>query len=238
MNGMLIATAPMVALLLSGFGMPSLSKAADQEPASTSHAAYKLEAGDSVDIKFFYNEELNTKAMIRPDGTLSLPLLGEVQMAGSSVGELTTKLEKLYEPTLRKPAITLQVEAFANRKIFVGGEVTKPGVFPLTGQQTALGAIIEAGGLTRSAKRGEITLIRRSQTGSAQVMVVSLKPPSSDKLAASAASTFLLEPFDVILLHESGISKANRAIDQYVRQMSPVLLTGGFTYLFNGLLLR
>ena len=238
MKGLSIATAPVAALLLSGLAISLPSTVKAQEPDGGSPAAYKLEAGDSVDIRFFYNEELNTKALIRPDGRLSLPLLGEVQMAGSSIGDLTAKLEKLYEPTLRKPAITLQVEGFANRKIFVGGEVTKPGMFPLTGQQTALGAIIEAGGLTKTAKRGEITLIRKSQTGSAQVMVVSLKPASSDKLAISPASTFLLEPFDVLLLHESGISKANRAIDQYVRQMSPILLTGGFSYLFNGLLLR
>jgi len=57
-------------------------------------------------------------------------------------------------------------------------------------------------------------------------------------MAISPAATFLLEPFDVLVLHESGISKANRVVDQYIRQMSPILLTGGFSYLFNGIFVR
>jgi hypothetical protein len=48
----------------------------------------------------------------------------------------------------------------------------------------------------------------------------------------------MLQPLDVVVVHESGVAKANRAVDQYIRQMVPVLLTGGFTYLFNSAVIQ
>ncbi len=199
-----------------------------------SQTSYRLEVGDVVDIRFFYNDELNTKAQIRPDGNISLPLLGELHISGLTVQGLTDLLLQRYQGTLRKPAVTVQVEGFANRRIFVGGEVARPGVFPLTGQQNLAGALYEAGGITRSANRSEVTVLRRSPSGAVETLSVSLKGLSSRTKAPAVSAAFLLQPLDVIVVHESGVSKANRAVDQYVRQMVPVLMTGGFTYLFNG----
>jgi protein involved in polysaccharide export with SLBB domain len=222
-----------VLALAMALGVAALAHA---QPAASPAAAnsYRLAAGDVVTFQFFYNQEFNTKATVRPDGKISMPLLGEIEVVGQSIDELTARLTDLYKGTIRQPAITIQVETFANRRIFVGGEVTRPGMFPLTGHETLLSAIYEAGGLTKSARRSEITVIRRSETGVPEYIPVSLKGVGPAKDAGGLTAGFVLQPLDVVLVHESGVSKANRAVDQYVRQMIPALLTGGFTYLLNG----
>jgi protein involved in polysaccharide export with SLBB domain len=116
----------------------------------------------------------------------------------------------------------------------VGGEVSRPGMFPLTGHETLLSAIYEAGGLTKTARRSLVTVIRRSEKGVPEYIPVSLKGMGPAKDSGGPTAAFALQPLDVVVVHESGVSKANRAIDQYVRQMIPMLLTGGFTYILNG----
>ena len=196
-------------------------------------AAYRLKAGDVVAVRFFFNEELNTKVQIRPDGYISMPLISQVQTNGLTVDELRSALASSYKGILRNPDITIQVEGYSERKIFVGGEVAKPGVMPLSGRQTLLSAIFESGGLTRGANRRAATVFRRTETGGVERISVSLREVFQ-KNSNGPAVSFLLQPLDVVVVHETGISKADRAVDQYVRQLIPVQLSGGFEYLFNG----
>jgi polysaccharide biosynthesis/export protein len=230
-------------LLLSGLASAAAQPpaAAQPSPVASAHTdpdipAYRVTAGDVLDIRFYYNEELNTKAQVRPDGRVSLPLLGELEVANLSVGEFSERLRLAYGGIVRNPAITVQIEGFANRRVFVGGEVAKPGIIALTGYHTVLSAIYEAGGLTRGAQRSAVTVIRRTLLGTPEMISVSLKEVATAQppvKAPSPASGFALQPLDVVVVYESGISKANRAVDQYVRQMIPLLLTGGFQYVFN-----
>ena len=196
---------------------------------------YRLEAGDGIEIRFFFNPELNERVDIRPDGQIAMPMIGQVQAAGITVEQLTGKLAEAYKGIVKQPAVTVQVRSYANRRFFVGGEVGHAGVFLLGSQQTVLGAILEAGGLRTNAKKGEVVLIRRSADGKPVTQRISLR--SQNGSVPEAAST-AIQPYDVVLVSEAGIAKANRAVDQYVRQMIPMLLSGGFTYLFNGGLIK
>jgi polysaccharide export outer membrane protein len=197
---------------------------------SADESGYRLSPGDALDIKFMLNPELNEQVQIRPDGYISMPLVGELSIAGATVSELVARLTKSFEPVLKSPSIVVQVREFANRRVFVGGEVGRPGVLPLVGRQTALGAVMEAGGMKVSANRGEIIVLRRGDEDAPRVIPLSMK---AKKGVAPEAAAFRLQPLDVVLVSESGVSRANRAVDQYLRQMVPILLTGGFSYLFN-----
>src|SRR5438874_1796614 len=104
---------------------------------------YRLEAGDSMDLRFFYNPELNESAQIRPDGNISMHLIGEVAAAGRTIADLTSFLESKYKDIVKQPSLTIQIRSYANRKVFVGGEVARPGVIALVGRQTVLAAIME-----------------------------------------------------------------------------------------------
>src|SRR4051812_36121789 len=110
-------------------------------------SAYRLTPGDVLDIKFMHNPELNEQVQIRPDGFISMPYVGELNIGSITVGELIAKLTESYASIVRTPAFTVQIRNFANRRIYVGGEVAKPGMLQFAGRETALDAVTEAGGL-------------------------------------------------------------------------------------------
>jgi protein involved in polysaccharide export with SLBB domain len=192
--------------------------------------AYRLVAGDMIEIEFLYNAELNETVRIRPDGRISMPLVGELLVAGATIAELATRLATAYVDILRIPSVSIQVREFANRRVFVGGEVQRPGMMPLVGRQTALGAVVEAGGFRPSAARDEVIVIRRGSDDAPRVLRLALEGKAGQ---APEAASFALEPLDVVLITESGVARTGRAIDQYVRQMIPVTLTGGFSWLLG-----
>lgn len=212
-------------------GIPTSVATTSMQNEQPSEAPYRLEAGDGIEIRFFFNQELNDRVEIRPDGQIAMPMVGQIRAAGLTVEELTNKLAASYKEIVKQPAITVQVRSYANRRFFVGGEVNRAGVFALGNQQTVLGAILEAGGMRLNAKKGEVVLIRRAADGKPTTQRVSLR---ASRNGAPEAASLTIQPYDVVLVSEAGIAKANRAMDQYVRQMIPMLLTGGFTYLFNG----
>ncbi len=191
---------------------------------------YVIQSGDELEIRFFYNSELNERAFVRPDGRLSLPLIGEMEVKGFTVEALTENLKKRYQGELRQPEVLVQVRGFANRRVYVGGEVQRPGMVYLPNDRTLLEVLVESGGLKESAKRSKAVVIRKGTDGKPMQMLISL---NNVKDAPPEAAAFFVQPLDVVYVTESGISKANRVVDQYIRRMAPILMTGGFTYLFG-----
>ena len=230
----LIVPVALVLVVVSGQASaqtePSVRAAAVPPVTDADDGAYLLNPGDTIEIKFMQNAELNELVQIRPDGRISMPLVGELLVARTTIAELSQRLATAYVEILRTPSVTIQVREFANRRVFVGGEVGRPGVLPLVGRQTALTAIMEAGGFRTSAARDEVLVIRRGSEDEPRLLWVSLKNAPGK---ASEAARFALEPLDVVLVTESGVARTGRAIDQYVRQMIPVTLTGGLSWIIG-----
>jgi len=193
-------------------------------------AQYLLSAGDVIELQFFYNPELNQKVQIRPDGRISLPLIGEVELAHKSVPAAIKELEAGYANDLTTPAINLQIASYANQKVYVGGEVLRPGPFSMPGELTVLDAVMEAGGIKHTGKTSEVVLIRNDGAAGMVMRSISLKNHNG---AVSDAAKTILQPFDVVLVPETKIARADRWVDQYIKQLSPATLNGGFTYLFG-----
>jgi polysaccharide biosynthesis/export protein len=192
--------------------------------------SYLLNPGDVIEIRFIHNPELDEEVRIRPDGRISMPLVGEMLVARSTIAELSTRLATAYEDILRTPSVTIQVREFVNRRVFVGGEVNRPGMLTMHGRQTALGAVVEAGGFRPSAARDAVLVIRRTDQDQPRLLRLAMKAKNGQ---APEAANFALQPLDVVLVTESGVARTGRAIDQYVRQMVPLTLTGGFSWLFG-----
>jgi protein involved in polysaccharide export with SLBB domain len=213
--------------------LPTPAMVAQQSPAAfppPSREPYVLKAGDDLEITFFYNPELNQHAPIRPDGRISMPLLGELQAEGLTVQKLTDVLTAAYETQLRKTSLNIQVRSSPSQVIFVGGEVEHPGVFALQGTApSALQAVVEAGGMKESASHGGVVVLRKGAQGTIEMHRLSFKTHNGETESAS----FQLQPLDVLIVSESRISKIDRVMDQYVKRLSPILMTGGFTYLFG-----
>jgi polysaccharide export outer membrane protein len=140
----------------------------------TSQTPSFLVAGDVVKISFPAAPELNQTQKIGSDGSLSLPLVGEVAAAGKTVGQLQEELARLYKPQLQDSEVTVALETRAV-PVVVSGAVAKPGKIVFERPATILEAIMEAGGFTPEADLKKVSLIRIVK-GEHQTQIFDLRP--------------------------------------------------------------
>ena len=194
--------------------------------------AYIIQPGDQLDIKFFYNPELNDSVTVRPDGKISLQLVDEVQAAGQTPAQLDDFLTKKYAEELRKPAITVIVKSFAAQRVYVGGEVNRQGFVNLAAGMSPLQAVIEAGGLKETADPGAVLVIRKGAENQPVPMRVDLKGALD---GSGTASGIQLQPQDVVYIPKTFIAEANKFVKQYIEDL--LLFRGvslGFFYDLSG----
>lgn len=127
---------------------------------------YHLGAGDVLTIGVWGFEDLQGKELVvRPDGKVNFPLVGEVQAAGMSTEELTAKMTTGLSEYVKNPQVTVNVFKFHTTRVYVLGEVAKPGMYELEKQHNLLDAIGIAGSYTKEAAKKKVTIIRKDQTG-------------------------------------------------------------------------
>lgn len=181
---------------------------------------YLIGPGDQLEIRFFYNPELNETVTVDPGGSVSLQLIGQVQAMGLTSKELESVLAARYESQLAKPQPTVLIKSFAREKVFVQGEVERPGVFELAGNMTVLQAIATAGGLKETAKEKDILIIRFPHgSGTPSVIRADLR---SILRGHEPVSDLVLAPMDVVYVSRSHIANVNLWVDQHIRKNIPI----------------
>lgn len=130
--------------------------------AQDASADYKLHAGDSITVSVWKELDLQRRVIVRPDGRFSFPLAGEVQAAGHSADEVRVVIENQLKKYIPEAVVTVMVEDVSGNRIYVIGQVNKPGMFVMNPQLTVLQALSLAGGSTPFAKLGSINVIRGS----------------------------------------------------------------------------
>jgi protein involved in polysaccharide export with SLBB domain len=185
---------------------------------------YIIQPGDLLEMKFFYNPEMNDGMAVRPDGRISMQLIGEVMAAGRSPSELTKLLRQKYDKELRTPEITVIVRSFGSR-VYVDGEVKKPGELELLRPLTVMQAISRAEGLTDRAWK-EALVIRRIKGNEPLVMKLDLDDVLTGKDFSQDVG---LVPFDIVYVPRSPIGDVNVWVHQYIRANIPV----NFGFFFN-----
>jgi len=188
---------------------------------------YYLQTGDKIEVKFFYYPDMNETLEIRPDGRISLQLVGEIQAAGLTPSQLTKILREKYAKYLAKPEVVVVVKEFAGEKIYVGGEVKKPGEIPIKGRLTLLQAIFQAGGLTEKAKSSDV-LILHPAGNRLEVFKINLNAILEQK-----QGDVFLDPYDVVYVPQTTIAKIDQFISQYINSLIPRSLSFPFVYQLN-----
>lgn len=146
--------------------LPSGAEAYSVIPAAhaDAHAAadYRIGALDTIDVTVFEEPDLSVKAtQVDASGNIALPLVGTVAAQGKTAADLSKELEDLFGAKyLRNPQVTVTVAASVSQKVSVQGEVTQPGIYPLTGPTTLLDVISMAKGETEVAKLQEVVVFR------------------------------------------------------------------------------
>jgi len=180
---------------------------------------YRIQPGDQIDVKFFYNPELNESVIVRPDGRVSLQLINAIQTSGLTPAELTQELKRSYARELNQPELTVIMREFAGQRVYVDGEVKNPGSVPLAPEMTVLQSLAMAGGLMDSARTHEIVVIRREPRGKPQTFTLNLAQVLD---GSNMGQDLTLMPLDVVYVPKSPIANVNLWVDQYLRQNVPV----------------
>jgi len=216
-------------LLVASFAAASQTPATIEPPAlpmagahdAGAPADYRIASGDELTLKFFYVPELNETVTVRPDGKIHLPLIGAVPAAELTPEQLAQRLRTAYAGDLRYPEVAVELgKDFARQQVFIGGEVAQPGMQTLTPQLTLMRAIILAQGMKDTAAPNRVLILRRDAQGASQVIEADL----ARQLHGRAGEDPTLQPYDVVLVPPSRVSRLNRWVDQYIRRNLPLNL--------------
>ena len=163
--------------------------------------------------------ELNRSVAVQPDGRISLPLIAPVMAADRSLVQLEAALGQAYASQLVRPQIQVDVKTATPLRVFVAGEVQKPGVYDMPGDINALQAVVMAGGFTTLARSGKVVIIRRGPGGRPMARTANLHRAI---FAAADTDAVPLRRFDIIYVPRSGIANAGLFVQQYIRDVIPV----------------
>lgn len=122
--------------------------------------AYRLHHGDAVFVSVWGEESLNKEVLVLPDGSITFPLAGRIEVAGVTTTEVEKRITDKLKVYLADPQVTLVVANVEGHKAFVIGKVLKTGVIPLSGPTTVLQALSMAGGFDKFANLSNIRVLR------------------------------------------------------------------------------
>lgn len=129
--------------------------------ATPAEDAYLIEPGDVLGISVWREEGLEKSVIVRPDGGLSFPLVGNVQASGKSIEQLQAEVADKLSKFIPEPSVTVAVQQLSGNKIYVIGKVNRPGEFPVIRKVDVVQALAMAGGMTPYAAANKIRILRR-----------------------------------------------------------------------------
>lgn len=121
---------------------------------------YVIGPEDVLQVLYWREKELSAEVTVRPDGMISLPLLNDVQVAGLTPEQLRDKVTEGAKRFIEDPSVNVVIKEIRSRKVFITGQVARPGAYALTSPTTVLQLIAMAGGLSEFADQNGITILR------------------------------------------------------------------------------
>jgi polysaccharide export outer membrane protein len=173
------------------------ASAAGQQPARAKPAAetaYAIGAGDRLRLFVWKETDLSQEIVVRIDGIITVPLIGDVQAAGLTTSELSTAIQEKLAHFVNSPSVTVGLVSAQSAQIFIVGRVSRAGAFGLEKPTTFLQALALAGGFVEFAKTDHVLVFRRGET---QPLVVNYKKLES---GSDPADNILLRSGDTIVV--------------------------------------
>ncbi len=122
---------------------------------------YRVGESDTLQIGVWKSPELSKTVVVRPDGMIALPLIGDLKVIGMTAGDIQELVTSKLKDYVVSPRVLVEITEIRSRRVFITGEIVRPGLYPLGGQTTVLQLIAQAGGLTPFAKRKSIVILRQ-----------------------------------------------------------------------------
>lgn len=175
-------------------GNPAIEKVATLE----ANAADQFEIGvsDILHIAVWNEPQLSATTTVKPDGTISLPLLKDVNVTGLTTEQVQRVLEERYKQYVADPRVSVTVSEIRSRKVFITGEIVRPGSYSLLTPTTVLQLIAQAGGFTPFSKRNKVFVLRVEAGRQSRI------PFNYSKVTKgqNAADNIVLRPGDTVVV--------------------------------------
>ena len=179
-------------LLLGGCAHHAVSpELAKRDP--TTPTQYVIGAGDTLDIIVWNEEKVSGKVDVRPDGMITVALIGDSVAAGLTPEQLADSVRQGLARYIDNPNVVVRVAVMGSRRFFVIGKVAKPGMYDMSPEQTFLQAIATAGGFTDFANRSGVRIVRRGGGGTPV-------EPDYDAITRGEVPDVRIEPHDTIIV--------------------------------------
>jgi len=191
-------------IIMCGIGFFHQSMAADKTGASVTETKQELMADpsyvigpmDVLEIQVWKEPDFSRQVLVRPDGKITLPLIGDILASGMNTMGLKALLSEKLEDFVSKPGVTVIVLESHSKNFYIIGKINQPGTYPLNPDMTVLQAISVAGGLAEWADKDSIRIIRRSAGKEEMLSFDYDKVISGKKLEQN----ILLKPNDTIIV--------------------------------------
>jgi polysaccharide export outer membrane protein len=198
-------------LLINGCATTdSISKGSEEAVQPTSKeiklTEFILGPGDRVEIMVYRHDDLKRTVQIDASGKITYPLVGDIQAEGMSIFQLRDKIRDGLSEYIKEPQVTISVTAVQSQKVYVVGEVGKPGVFAFDTSMSALEAISSAGGFTKDAKDSSVMIIRGNRDNP---QLIKLDLESALK-KGNVAQNIQLQGGDIVFVPATFIADASR----------------------------
>lgn len=177
---------------------------------------YRLQVGDALAIRSFFESQLNQEMVVRPDGRISVLLIGELFVAGMKPEDLALQIRESYRRTVVSTDVTVAVTRSAGMNIYLSGEIKSPSLLQLDGDLTLLQAVARAGGFLPSANTGQVLLLRSTDDGTLTVRKVDI-----EKILRNEAPDVFLLRRDVVYVPKTEIAEAGKFVEQYINAIVP-----------------
>ncbi len=196
-----LAGIPGLSLAQPGMDAPKTSAAKRAESRAEKKALivvddYIVGPEDILEISVWRNPDLSREVMVRPDGRISLPLIGDVTSVGLTTSELRDRITEKLKAYKENPTVAIVVKAVNSYYFYTQGAVLLTGKVPLLSRTTLIQAITLAGGLAPDAVRSRITIFRLGRDGEAPQKIV----VSYDEIILRGAENIVLKPGDTLVV--------------------------------------
>lgn len=171
--------------------------------------AYRLQSGDALEVQYRYTPEFNAKAVVQPDGQITLPIAGALRVGGLTVEEARASIAAKAGERLREPEVVLLLTDFVKPSFTVAGEVGRPGRYDLRGNMSAIDAVAISGGIKDSSKHSQVLLVRRHNDEFADVRVFDLKRAMTGE---GIQEDIKIQNGDLLIVPQNFVSKLERYI--------------------------
>ncbi len=183
------------------------SESAKDPQFQTRAPRYSIQAGDSFDLTFELSPEFNQSVVVQPDGFVTLKGVGDIEVAGQTVPELTKTLKSSYGKILNDPLISVVLKDFQKPYFIADGQVGKPGKYDLRGVTTLTQAIAMAGGFTDASKHSQVLLFRRISDQWTEAKIIDVKKMEKE---GNLSEDPFLHPGDMLFVPKNFLSKVER----------------------------